>query len=85
MAKRTNTGATVSRAGNKLVRTEGENYNGQTPANIRAAAKIAASGNKSKPYKFKPADTPSASGTKAYNNATPASLRKAQRKIRKGK
>lgn len=76
------TGATTVRKGKDIQRIEGPAYNGQTASNIRAGAKIAASGNKSKPYAFKPSDTPSASGTKAFKNSSNKSLKKAQRRVK---
>jgi len=77
------TGASLTRTKSGIQRIEGANYNGQTTSNIRSSAKIASAGNKSKPYVFKPSDTPSASGTRAYNKSTNSSLKKAQRKVKK--
>lgn len=83
LPKATGTGASIVRAGTTIKRVEGANYNGQTPTNIRAGAKIASAGNKSKPYVFKPSDTPSVSGTKAYKSSSVDSLKKAQKRVKR--
>ncbi len=81
--KVTGTGASLVRKGTNIQRVEGPNYNGQTSANIKASAKMASAGNKSKPYVFKPSDTPSASGAKAYKQSSNASLKKAQKRVKR--
>lgn len=81
--KATGTGATLVRKGTNIQRVEGANYNGQTPSNLRASAKIASAGNKSKPYVFKPSDTPSVSGAKAYKSTSISTIKKTQKKVKR--